>query len=424
MARSGTNPTDLAVTGDFTTDGLTDAELRATPVAVTGDFASDGLTDAELRATPVPVSGTVTANLAEPISVDDNGGSLTVDAPVTTPVFVRLSNGTIALIGQQLMAASLPVTLASNQSALPITDNAGSITVDGTVALDAATLTALESITVQNPSGASAVNIQDGGNSITVDGSVALDAATLAALESITVQNAAGASAVNIQDGGNSITVDGTVTADTELPAAAALADNEANPTVPRVGAMNMVYDGATWDRWTGAVTDGGGSLTVDGTVTANAGTGPWPVTDNAGSLTVDAPVGTPVFVRLSDGAATLIGQKAMAASLPVVLASDQASVPVANTETRPATGTITTTAGSASSVTLKASNASRRGLTIVNESSADLYVAFAATSTITAYTVLLSAGAYYEVPFPVYTGIVTGIWSSATGNARVTEIT
>jgi hypothetical protein len=37
---------------------------------------------------------------------------------------------------------------------------------------------------------------------------VSLDAATLAALESITVQNGAGAAAVNIQDGGNSITVD------------------------------------------------------------------------------------------------------------------------------------------------------------------------------------------------------------------------
>jgi hypothetical protein len=38
----------------------------------------------------------------------------------------------------------------------------------------------------------------------------------------------------------------------------------------------------------TQAVSDGGGSLTVDGTVTANAGTGPWPVTDNGGTLSVD----------------------------------------------------------------------------------------------------------------------------------------
>lgn len=35
--------------------------------------------------------------------------------------------------GQQTMANSLPVALASNQSALPITDNSGSLTVDGTV---------------------------------------------------------------------------------------------------------------------------------------------------------------------------------------------------------------------------------------------------------------------------------------------------
>jgi hypothetical protein len=40
---------------------------------------------------------------------------------------------------------------------------------------------------------------------------IGLDAASLAALESITVQNGAAGSAVNIQDGGNSITVDGTV---------------------------------------------------------------------------------------------------------------------------------------------------------------------------------------------------------------------
>lgn len=38
-------------------------------------------------------------------------------------------------------------------------------------------------------------------------------------------------------------------------------------------------------------VTDNAGSLTVDGTVTANAGSGPWPVTDNGGSLTVDGTV-------------------------------------------------------------------------------------------------------------------------------------
>jgi hypothetical protein len=50
----------------------------------------------------------------------------------------------------------------------------------------------------------------------------------------------------------------------------------------------------------------GGVAQPVSGTVTANAGTGPFPVSDNAGSLTVDSPVGTPTFVRLSDGAAAI----------------------------------------------------------------------------------------------------------------------
>lgn len=41
----------------------------------------------------------------------------------------------------------------------------------------------------------------------------------------------------------------GTQVVDSELPAAAVLGDNEANPTVPRVGAMLMCFDGTTWDR-------------------------------------------------------------------------------------------------------------------------------------------------------------------------------
>lgn len=55
----------------------------------------------------------------------------------------------------------------------------------------------------------------------------------------------------------------------TELPAAAALADNTANPTVPAVAAHLMCYDGSTWDRC--AVTT---DVTEDVAETAG-GTGP-----------------------------------------------------------------------------------------------------------------------------------------------------
>ncbi len=68
---------------------------------------------------------------------------------------------------------------------------------------------AFHSIVVED--GGGSISIDDNGGSVTVDGTVELGATTLSALESITVQNGAGGAAVNIQDGGNSITVDGTV---------------------------------------------------------------------------------------------------------------------------------------------------------------------------------------------------------------------
>jgi hypothetical protein len=50
-------------------------------------------------------------------------------------------------------------------------------------------------------------------------------------------------------------------------------------------------------------------------TVTVTGAGGTFPVTDSGGSLTVDAPVGTPVFVRLSDGSSAI-------STLPVSIAS------------------------------------------------------------------------------------------------------
>ena len=48
-----------------------------------------------------------------------------------------------------------------------------------------------------------------------------------------------------------------SIAADTELPAAAALADNTANPTAPAVGSFGHVWDGAFWDRAAGDSANG-----------------------------------------------------------------------------------------------------------------------------------------------------------------------
>lgn len=87
-------------------------------------------------------------------------------------------------------------------------------------------------------------------------------------------------------------------------------------------------------------------------------------------------------------------------------------------------TGTTTSVAASASNVTLLAANITRIGATIYNDSTvANLFLKLGATASATSFTVRLVPNAYFEVPFG-YTGIIDGIWSVATGNARITELT
>lgn len=123
------------------------------------------------------------------------------------------------------------------------------------------------------------------------------------------------------------------------------------------------------------------------------------------------------------------LGQKAMAASLPVVLASDQAAIPVTTgtvttTTTRPATCTLANVAYSATNQTLLASNAARLGATIFNDADRDLYVKFGTTASATSFNVKMAAGSYFEVPF-AYTGIIDALWASGgAGSARVGELT
>lgn len=89
-----------------------------------------------------------------------------------------------------------------------------------------------------------------------------------------------------------------------------------------------------------------------------------------------------------------------------------------------PATGTQSNVSASASDVTILASNALRRGASVFNDSTALLYLLLAsATSSTTVHSVQVKAGGYFEVPFG-YTGIIKGIWASATGAARIMEYT
>jgi hypothetical protein len=229
-----------------------------------------------LIGTTVPVSGTV--SVTEPVSVDDNGGSLTVD-------------GTVAAT----QSGAWTVTVVEPVS---VDDNGGSLTVDGTVAVSsvAGTVTVAGTVSVTEP-----VSVDDNGGSLTVDGTVAVSSV---------------AGTVTIVDGGGSITVDGAVTVSgtVSVTEPVSVDDNGGSLTVD--GTVAATQSGS----WTVTVVepvsvdDNGGSLTVDGTVAATQ-SGAWTVTvvepvsvdDNGGSLTVDGTV-TATTTLLVDSAAGATG--------------------------------------------------------------------------------------------------------------------
>lgn len=89
-------------------------------------------------------------------------------------------------------------------------------------------------------------------------------------------------------------------------------------------------------------------------------------------------------------------------------------------------TGTLTTVNDTASSTTILAANASRRGATIWNDSTATLYLLLASgTASATNASLSLLPGETFLLENGEYTGIIVGIWSAdASGAARVTEFT
>jgi len=348
--------------------------------------ASAGLPVAQQGTWTVGVSGSVTIadgggsitvdDGGTTLSIDDGGGSITVDGSVTV-------SGTVAVSG---VVDVTPASPAANDY-LPVRLTNGSafdptLTVAGTVTANAGTGTFV---------------IGDGGGSITVDGSVSIS---------------------------------GTVTVDSELPAAAALADNTSNPACPAVGSFLMVWDGSTWDRGKGDSTDGvlvnlgaNNDVTCSQTGTWNIGT----VTSITNAVTV---VGSAAEDAALSGNPVRMGVRASYAEPTAMSADGDVVSPWADrrgrliTKKQAGTGTQTSVGDSTSNVTLLAANTQRLGASIYNDSSATLYVRFAATATTSNFSVKLFPDDYCEVPSG-YTGIIDGLWSSdAGGNARVTEYT
>lgn len=89
-----------------------------------------------------------------------------------------------------------------------------------------------------------------------------------------------------------------------------------------------------------------------------------------------------------------------------------------------PGTATGARVATSTTSAVLLASAANKKMVHIYNDSATGkLYVNYGPTASATTFTVLLAPGGYYETPpgFP-YSGVISGILDTSTGNAQITS--
>lgn len=300
------------------------------------------------------------------------GGGGFVNVKVNPSGSINIALGDITgVVGQQTMANSLPVVIASNQTAIPITDNAGSITVDGTVAATQSGTWDIRNIsgTVSLPTGAatettltalSAKVTACNTGAVTISGALPagnnnigdVDVATLPAITLGTQANPF-TSAIPISDNGGSITVDGTLAATQSgtwnitnvsgtisLPTGAATSAKQ-----PALGTAGSASSDVITVQGIASMTpikvDGSGvTQPISGTVTANAGTGTFAI--SATSLPLPSGAATaakqPAFGTAGSAASDVITVQGIASM--TALKIDGSAV------TQPVSGTVTANAG------------------------------------------------------------------------------
>jgi hypothetical protein len=122
----------------------------------------------------------------------------------------------------------------------------------------------------------------------------------------------------------------------------------------------------------------------------------------------------------MPDQLPTVQGDQGYIEAYPVMIVNPAGQA--ANLAPASSAAAVTSIASSATAVTLLTANANRKGATIYNESTSVVFIKFGTVASATSYTVQVAPSGYYEIPFG-YTGIITAIWTTANGSARITEL-
>lgn len=114
------------------------------------------------------------------------------------------------------------------------------------------------------------------------------------------------------------------------------------------------------------------------------------------------------------------LGQKAMASSFAVTLASDDPLTVLQSASS----ASITALASAATSAQLLAANAARKGLILNNTDANAVLVKYGTTASATSFTVRITQNGYWEMPYPIYTGRIDAIWEvDGSGSLYATEL-
>jgi len=127
--------TEASLLNVATSANQTNGTQKSQIVDGAGDIADVVLLNTALQGTD---KGLVTNTIIHGETTGGGGGYVDVKVTPSGAMVTETSIASIADVdGQQAMAASFPVVIASDQSAIPVTDNGSSLTVDGTVAVSA-----------------------------------------------------------------------------------------------------------------------------------------------------------------------------------------------------------------------------------------------------------------------------------------------
>lgn len=110
-----------------------------------------------------------------------------------------------------------------------------------------------------------------------------------------------------------------------------------------------------------------------------------------------------------------------------VAVSNTGGSVTITNSSAlvyKPSAVNITTVASTIGLVTLLTNNANRIFGTFYNDSLTPLYLKLGASASTASFTLKITSSGYYELPQPVYTGIITALWNSANGICYISEAT